>query len=222
LPALPSLRGRFLSFEGIDGCGKSTQAARVAERLEKAGLTVVRTREPGGTKAGQALRTVLLDPAYRGLAPETELMLFLADRVQHLTEVIRPALAHRAVVVCDRFHDATVAFQKHARKLDFAPIQSWIDRHIRPMPDLTFWLDVDLTVATARLHARESAGTGNAAPEAFTRLEQEPTDFHQRVRAGYQAIADAEPIRVARVDAELSIDAVHEVIWNLLTARFLL
>jgi dTMP kinase len=215
-----SLRGRFLSFEGIDGCGKSTQAAQVAERLERAGLPVLRTREPGGTPAGKALRQILLDPQYRGLAPDAELLLFLADRVQHLTEVIGPALARGAVVVCDRFHDATVAFQKYGRGLDFGAIQPWIDRHIQPMPHLTFWLDVDLKVATARLHRREGVDPAKASLDVLTRLEQEPSEFHARVRAGYRAIADAEPDRMVRIDGAPPIDTVQAAIWEQLTARF--
>lgn len=216
----PSLRGKFLSFEGIDGCGKSTQSALLADRLERAGLAVVRTREPGGTKAGQALRALLLAPEYRGLAPEAELLLFLADRVQHLAEVIRPALARGAVVVCDRFHDATVAFQQHARGLDFSTVQPWIDAHIRPLPDLTLWLDVELSVAMERLHRREGVASGSVVSDALTRLEQEPADFHRRVRAGYRAIAGREPARVLRVDGAPPVAAVHEAIWAAVAQRF--
>jgi dTMP kinase len=215
-----SLRGKFLSFEGIDGCGKSTQSAALADRLERSGLSVVRTREPGGTKAGQALRNVLLAPEYRGLAPEAELLLFLADRVQHLAEVIRPAIARGAVVVCDRFHDATVAFQRHARGLDFSVLQPWIDMHIRPLPDLTFWLDVDPALAMARLHQREGAAQGPAGHGALTRLEQEPAEFHRRVRQGYQTLAGREPARVARIDGTPPTESVHEAVWAVMARRF--
>ena len=217
---LPSLRGRFLTFEGVDGCGKSTQAALVADRIERAGVPVVRTREPGGTNTGRALRRILLEPEYRGLAAQAELLLFLADRVQHLQELIRPALERGAVVVCDRFHDATVAFQRYARNLDFAQIQPWIDSNIRPMPDLTVWLDVGLDLAMKRLHAREGLGAGTAASGALTRLELEPSAFHQRVRAGYGAIAEADPARVIRIDGAGSIEAVHETIWAQIAGRF--
>lgn len=217
-----SLRGKFLSLEGIDGCGKSAQAAALAERLERSGLSVVRTREPGGTKAGLALRNVLLAPEYRGLAPDAELLLFLADRVQHLAEVIRPALARGAVVVCDRFHDATVAFQRHARGLDFSLVQPWIDAHIRPLPDLTFWLDVDLGAALARLRQREGAAQGTAGHEAPSRLDQEPEEFHRRVRQGYQTLAEREPSRIVRIDGTPAIEPVHEAIWAVICKRFLL
>ena len=215
-----SLRGKFLSFEGIDGCGKSTQAAALAERLERLGLSVVRTREPGGTKAGQALRSVLLAPEYRGLVPDAELLLFLADRVQHLEEVIRPALARGAAVVCDRFHDATVAFQHHARGLDFSLVQPWIDAHIRPLPHLTFWLDVDPAAAMARLRRREGAARENAGSEALTRLDQEPAEFHRRVRQGYRTLAEREPSRVVRIDGAPAIEPVHEAIWAAVCERF--
>ncbi len=218
--ALPSLRGRFLSFEGIDGCGKSTQAALVADRLERGGVPVVRTREPGGTRIGQALRKLLLDPHSKGMVPECEVLLFLADRIQHLAEVIRPALERGAVVVCDRFHDATEAFQRDGRGLDFAALQPLLERHVRPRPDVTFWLDVEVAVALARLRKREGQGSGFADLDRLTRLEQEPGTFHQRVRAGYGRIAQAEPERVERVDGAPAIVAVHEEIWKRLTRRY--
>lgn len=218
--ALPGVRGRFLSFEGIDGCGKSTQAALVADRLERGGVPVVRTREPGGTRVGQALRKLLLDPSSRGMVPECEVLLFLADRIQHLAEVIRPALERGAVVVCDRFHDATEAFQRDGRGLDFAPLQPLLERHVRPRPDVTFWLDVEIPVALERLHKREGEGSGFAELDKLTRLEQEPGTFHMRVREGYRRIAEAEPKRVERVDGAPAVAAVHEEIWTRLTRRY--
>jgi len=218
--SLPGLRGKFISFEGIDGCGKSTQAALVADRLARGGVPLVRTREPGGTRIGKALRELLLDPHSRGMVPECEVLLFIADRVQHLAEVIRPALQRGAVVVCDRFHDATEAFQRDGRGLDFAPLQPVLERHVQPRPDVTFWLDVEIAVALARLRKREGQGSGFANLDELTRLEQEPGTFHQRVREGYRRIAQAEPNRVERVDGTAAVEAVHADIWRRLESRY--
>jgi dTMP kinase len=230
LSALSALRGKFLSFEGLDGCGKSTQARLVAERLEAAGLTVVRTREPGGTDIGKALRRVVLDPGNEKLVPNVELLIFLADRIQHLAELIRPALERGDTVVCDRFHDATVAYQQHGRGLSLAAFQQLIALEIRPLPDLTFWLDLDVTAAHARLVSRykevaaESERTGRHGGHLElvkeARLEGEDRAFHERVRAGYARIAEAEPNRVVRVEGTRPIAAVHAEIWERLVGRF--
>src|SRR5574341_782941 len=114
-------RGDFITFEGIDGCGKTEQARRLAARLRGLGVAVAETREPGGTAIGRGLRAVLLDSVHAGMTPECEVLLYLADRVQHLAEVIRPALLRGETVICDRYHDATLAYQHHARGLDMAP-----------------------------------------------------------------------------------------------------
>jgi len=124
------------------------------------------------------------------------------------------------VVVCDRFHDATEAFQRDGRGLDFAPLQPLLERHVRPRPDMTFWLDVEIAVALARLHKREGDGSGFADLDRLTRLEQEPGAFHRRVREGYRRIAAAEPGRVERVDGAPAVAEVHEEIWTRLTRRF--
>jgi dTMP kinase len=218
--SLPSVHGKFITLEGVDGCGKSTQAALLSQRLEDRGLTVARTREPGGTRIGKALRHVLLDPDFTGMVAECELLLFLADRAQHLAEIIRPALARGEVVVCDRFHDATVAFQRHARGMDFTAIQPLLDGIVRPMPHVTFWLDVDVGVADRRIVKREGDAAGYVDTKDLTRMEQEPSEFHRRVREGYRKIAEADPARIEQVDASPSIQAVHEDIWARLTHRF--
>lgn len=220
----PSLRGRFLTFEGIDGCGKTTQARLLAGRLRAEGLTVCETREPGGTAIGRQLRAVLLNPDSTELRPLPELLLFLADRVQHLEQLVRPALARGEVVLCDRFHDATVAYQGHARGQQpaleaLAPfLRSAV---LSPPPDLTFWLDLPPSLAAQRM--AERAGTASRAPGADeSRLDAAGRDFHERVRDGYAAIAAAEPQRVLRVDAEGGPEAVHARIWALLEERYAL
>jgi dTMP kinase len=217
----PGMRGRFLTLEGIDGCGKTTQARLLAGRLRAAGLPVLETREPGGTEIGRQLRAVLLRADNAALAPLTELLLFLADRVQHLREVIRPALARGEVVVCDRFHDATVAYQGHARGLDLAPLEPFLRAEVlTPRPDVTFWLDLPVALARERIAARGGAqgAAGSAADES--RLDASAAAFHEKVRAGYAAIQAAEPGRVLRVDAAPAPEALHARIWALLGERY--
>ena len=218
--AARSLRGRFLTFEGIDGCGKTTQARRLAERLRAAGLPVLETREPGGTEIGRQLRAVLLNADNAALAPLTELLLFLADRVQHLREQIRPALARGAVVLCDRFHDATVAYQHYGRGLDLTPLRAFIAAEVLSTPpDATFWLDLPVPVALQRIAARR-AGDASGAGADESRLDASEIAFHERVRAGYAAIAAAEPQRVLRIDAAPAPEALHARIWQALTERY--
>ena len=215
----PPLRGRFITFEGIDGCGKTTQATRLAERLRERQIPVAGTREPGGTSIGQQVRAVLLSPDNAAMEPSCELLLYLADRVQHLTQVIRPALERGEVVVCDRFHDATVAYQHYGRGLELTPLQGFIEAEILSMaPDVTFWLDVEVATAQARIAARNEGTAGEAPNES--RLDAASRNFHQRVRDGYAAICRAEPRRVQRIEAAGDPDTLHGEIWRLLEARY--
>lgn len=210
--------GRFITFEGVDGCGKSTQARLLAERLRAAGLDVLETREPGGTAIGAQLRAVLLDEDNAALTPQAELLLYLADRVQHLEETIRPALAAGRVVVCDRFHDATVAYQQHGRGLDLTPFAGFIAAEVlRPPPDLTFWLDVDVEEARRRMTGRQTA-IGAVTGEG--RLDNAAAAFHHRVREGYRIIQRAEPGRVERIDAAGSPAQLHQRIVACLKERY--
>lgn len=235
----PSLQGRFITFEGIDGCGKTTQARRLAKRLREHGADVLETREPGGTAIGQQLRAVLLNRENQAMNAYCELLLYLADRVQHLEQVVRPALERGETVLCDRFHDATVAYQHHGRGLDLTPFRDFLERQVlTTRPDLTVWLDLDVVTAQSRIQARTAgAGAGRAGtmesgrhpvgqgsvgefPVDQGRLDSEPQPFHERVRAGYAAIQAAEPERVVRVDAGGNEEGIHGQIWALLTGRY--
>jgi dTMP kinase len=196
----PVPRGRLLALEGIDGCGKSTQAGLLADWLGEAGVTVVRTFEPGATELGRALRSLLLEPEGADSAPtiRTEALLMAADRSQHVTELLEPALAAGQWVVTDRYSGSTLAYQGWGRGLDVAELTAvvgWATGSLEP--DLTVLVDVPVDVARQRL-----AGT---APD---RLERLTLDFHVRVRAGFIAQAESDPVCWLMVDGDRSIDSV--------------
>ena len=203
-------RGVFLTFEGIEGCGKTTQLRDLAARLRDAGREVVTTREPGGTELGRALRALLLAPHDVPPTATAELMLYAADRAQHLEEVVEPALARSAVVLCDRFLDATLAYQGYGRGLGCEAV---LAVHRRPpldrRPDRTVLLDLDPAIGVLRARSRNDAG-GLADSEG--RFEAEAIAFHERVRDGYLLIAEQAP-RIRVVDAEGSIDEVGARVW---------
>ena len=201
--------GRFITFEGIEGAGKSTQLSRLAQRLGRPNdREVVVTREPGGTDLGQALRGLLLRRDGPTIAPTAELLLYAADRAQHVEETIRPALQRGAWVLCDRYVDATLAYQGGGRGLDL----EWIQRlHRQPgldlVPDRTLLFDLEPDTGLSRARARD-AESGRAVEEG--RFEAEALDFHRRVRAAYLELAAAAPQRFRIVDADGAIDAVAE------------
>lgn len=183
---------RFLTFEGVEGSGKSTQTTHLAEALTEAGYEVITTREPGGTELGRKLRAMLLAADAPAPAAETELLLYLADRAEHLARLVRPALERGAVVLADRFSDSTLAYQAYGRGLDRAQVQR-LDAFARGglMPSRTFLLDLPVEQGLAR--ARQ---VGPA-----DRLELEKIEFHKRVRAGFHELAAAEPARFEVLDA---------------------
>jgi dTMP kinase len=193
-------RGRLITFEGIDGCGKSTQAVLAARFLQEQGLTVLSVREPGGTTIGEAIRSILLEKANTAMCMETELLLFAAARAQIIREAIEPALGRGTWVICDRFYDSTTAYQGYGRGLDRAMI-----RQLQAIatgglqPDRTFFLDVTLPVALGRLSSR----TGKT-----DRLDQEGAAFMARTKEGYLDILRDEPDRVVRIDADQTIQEI--------------
>jgi dTMP kinase len=211
-------RAPWITFEGTEGVGKTTQIERLAARLEHAGRIVRLTREPGGTALGRRLRAVLLEPTDRPMAPVTELLLYTADRAQHLTEVILPSLFRGEVVLCDRFLDATLAYQGHARGLGFETV---LDLHRQPpldsRPDRTVLLDMPAQRALGRALDR-NADSGQQASEG--RFEAERLEFHERVRAGYLALARDEPERIRVVRADGEADEVEALIVSELSDLF--
>ena len=201
------MRGPFITFEGIEGSGKSTQIALLAKYLTAQGMRTALTREPGGTVIGDQVRKILLDPANSMLDPTAELLLYAASRAQHLRELILPRLAEGTTVLCDRFSDATLAYQGYGRGLDQEMIRA-LDRIVTAgmLPDLTILFDIDPVVGVARARGRnDSRGL-----EAEARFENEELAFHDRVRRGYLALAAQEPDRVRIVDGAGSPEAVQE------------
>lgn len=203
-------KGRFITFEGGEGCGKSTQVRRLAARLEAEGRRVVLTREPGGTRLAELIRALLKEEAEDPPCDRAELLLFLAARAQLVRSVIRPALAAGAWVVSDRFSDSTFAYQGYGRGLPLAAIAAANDFACDGLrPDLTIWLDAEPAVAESRRVGREAA-THTAAD----RFEREGSAFHARLRAGFAARAAAEPGRIVRLDADGTVDEVAEAVWT--------
>ena len=194
-------RGRFITFEGIDGAGKSTHIAGVAELIRLHGYQVVSTREPGGTPLGEKLRELLL---HEPMHLETEAMLMFAARREHLARVIEPALARGDWVVCDRFSDATYAYQGGGRGLDkakFAVLEQWVHGHLQP--DVTFLFDLPPGVAEQRISAQG---------RELDRFEQEKRDFHVRVRAAYLERAAAAPRRIAVINADQPLEKIKKLV----------
>lgn len=201
---MTEMRGWFISFEGIDGSGKTTQIKAAADFFRTRGYTVVITREPGGTFLGRRLRKILLEEE-GALSEEAELLLYGADRSQHLAEVIRPALNKGAVVLTDRYADSTIAYQGYGRGLDLALIAKINEIASGGLwPDLTFLLDLDVKAAFARIAESRSGG--------YDRMEEENAAFFRRVREGFLALAEKEPVRFRTVDASRDSRAVFAAI----------
>lgn len=200
-------KGVFITLEGIEGVGKSTQAGFIRQRLEKAGHTVVATREPGGTKVGEAVRSILLDSKDLAIDDTTELMLIFSARAQHLQEVIRPALDRGEIVLCDRFTDATYAYQGGGRGMPQARIailEEYVQKGLKP--DFTFLFDAPVETGLSRANHRSTAD----------RFESETGRFFEKVRRAYLDLAEAEPERIHIIDAEPAEEQVRESLQALL------
>jgi len=203
--------GTFITFEGPEGCGKSTQIQRLVKHLEAEGKTVLCTREPGGTATGEAIRNILQhDAASEPLADRAELLLFVASRAQLMQHIILPALDRGEWVLCDRFIDSTLAYQGYARGMDLSRLEAINDFAIQSQkPDLTLLLDLDIEEGFKRLASRYADGK-----ETLDRFEREARTFHLKVRDGYHQLAKKDPTRFRVLDANGSIDEVEQKIWN--------
>ncbi len=208
----------FITLEGIEGSGKTTQIQTIARWLTAAGCRCLITREPGGTPIGAQIRSVLLHPDNSDLAPTAELMLYVADRVQHLETVVRPALAAGKVVICDRYFDATLVYQGYARGLDRRMIRQLHQLACNGLtPDLTLLLDLDPEAGLARAWRRIHSDDAGVMESRF---EKERLAFHQRVRAGYLELARLEPQRYRIIDAAMDEQAVGVQIESALKTHF--
>lgn len=196
------MKGLFITLEGGDGAGKSTQIRNIERFFSEKGLVVMHTREPGGTAISEKLRDILLDNHNSEMYAETEMLIYAAARAQHVRELVLPALERGEIVICDRFVDSSVAYQAYGRELGdmVAEVNGYATGGLRP--DITFWLDIDPAAGRAR-----AAKAGD-----LDRLELEKMDFHYRVYEGYRKIAEQEPDRVRRIDAS---DTVENICSNI-------
>jgi dTMP kinase len=206
------MSGLFITFEGSEGCGKSTQIAALAKKLESMGRRVRLVREPGGTPIGEEIRHTLKHSAVNhAMTPEAELLLMNASRAQLVREVIRPALAAGEIVLCDRYYDSSVAYQGHGRKLDLNQVRSVIDFAVGDTrPDLTILFQVPDEVGRERMAARNLQ-----TPVTRDRFEESDAEFFRLVREGFLAIAKAEPDRVKVLAATGTVEEVAEKVWEL-------
>jgi dTMP kinase len=214
------MAGTFITFEGVEGSGKSTQIGFLAERLLKLGISVVRTREPGGTKLGEGIRRLVLEPSEEEIDPLSELLLMEAARAQHVHECVGPALEAGSLVLCDRFTDSTLIYQGVVRGLDIEVVKS-LNRlasgDIRP--DTTILLDLDVTLGLKRKSEQTAAsGRPEGEPETneLTRFDLEDQGFHILVREGFLRLAQEEPDRIKVVSATGTQEEVHERVWKAL------
>ena len=208
----------FITFEGIEGSGKTTQIKRLQKTLKKRGISCLKTKEPGGTKIGQQIRAILLDPQNKKMDPKAELFLYLADRCQHLSEKIRPALSKGQWVISDRFWDATVVYQGLARGLNgkmLERLRPWILGDVRP--ERTFLLDLPVSIGLARAWERIN---GCEKSKKESRFEKETTAFHEKIRQGYLSLARKEPGRIIIIDATLPLDKIHQQIIQIIFSSF--
>jgi dTMP kinase len=209
MPPCPS-GGRFITFEGPEGSGKSTQADQLQLRLDRLGVTALRTREPGGSPIGAEIRSLLLANDRPPITPTAEALLIAADRAFHVEAVIRPALAAGAIVLCDRYVDSTYAYQGFGAGLDLPALQAVTQFATGGlMPDLTLLIDVEASVGIDRRRAAYRRGAGE-----LNRMDRRELDFHRRVREGFLTLARREPHRFSIVDGRQAPEVVAEQIWS--------
>lgn len=205
--------GRFISFEGTEGVGKTTAIEALCTRLQDNGIDYLRTREPGGSPFAERLRSILLDPA-TDIDDDTELLLLFAARCDHMQQVILPALQRGTWVICDRFTDSTIAYQGYGRahgdSIMLTKIDTLIAQFIPQLPELTLWLDLPVDEGMARAGKRSVAD----------RFEQQASDFFMRIYKGFSALADQHPERIQRIDASGSSEEVNARLWQVISARF--
>ena len=206
-------QGLFITFEGMDGSGKSTQMRRLAARLRDMGRTVIETVEPGGPPIAMKIRRILLDSANQELSAAAELLLYFASRAQNVDEVIRPALARGEIVISDRFTDSSLVYQGFGRGLGADAVRDLERVACRGLkPNVTILVDVDAEASLARARARNEA-----EPHCETRMDDQSLDFHRAVHRAYHALAEAEPERVKVVDGRAGIDELEREIWTIVS-----
>lgn len=194
----------FITFEGPDGSGKTTQINLLAEALRTRGVAVVATREPGGTRIGDGVRVLLLDPEMAEMSPRAETLLYCAARAQHVDQVIRPALADESIVLCDRYGDSTLAYQGYGHQQSIEDLHGLIAYATGGLrPDLTVFLDIDV-----------SRGLDRKPTDSLDRLEANTLAFHERVRAGYHQMVREDPHRWFVLDGGQSVDIIHAALWQ--------
>jgi dTMP kinase len=205
-------RDLFITFEGIEGCGKTTQIQRLEKFVEQQGIPLITTMEPGGTGIGVSIRGILLDAENKDLAPFAELLLYAADRAQHVEEVIKPALREGKWVLCDRFFDATVAYQGSARGQDMKFIRCLNEKACQGIqPDITFLLDCPVDIGLKRALMRNQS-----VSDGQDRFEKEKLHFHEKVREGYLTLARKNSKRFIVIDATRSVEGVEKNISDLI------
>lgn len=208
-------RGLFITFEGLDGSGKTTQMRRLAKRLRARGHVVLETVEPGGTEIGGKIRQVLLDAANHELSPTAELLLYFASRAQNVDEQIGPALRRGEIVLADRFTDSTLVYQGCGRGLGAETVLALDRVACRGLkPDLTLLLDIDVETSLARARARNAA-----QPAGETRMDEQSLEFHRKVHEAYQALAAGEPERIRRIDGRAAVEEIELAIWDMVSAH---
>lgn len=208
------MNGYFITFEGSEGCGKTTQIEALAKALEAQGKTVLITREPGGTLIGEKIRNLLQDPSHKNdISDMTELLLFSASRAELITSRIQPALSRGEIVICDRFYDSTFVYQGLGRAINMNIVEQLNQITVGTLkPDLTILLDLDAKIGIERAKSRQSG--------ELDRIENESLAFFEAVRNGYLELAKKEPERFKTIDGLLSVDAIKKIIWDTVVDQF--